>query len=144
MVCELRREFFLKEESDKHWLEFPSVAADLVGAQSIHFVKGWTRAVSLIFVLDTIKNLNLLEVFAIHFPEFMQTAGTLHGIFKQYGNAADAIDASRSITLQSTSVRQVPNCFNQLHQVERKMILAVKGRIGLNRKILCKNYVRKR
>ena len=123
MVCESRREFFLKEESDKHWLEFPSVAADLVGAQSIHFVKGWTRSVSLIFVLDTIKNLDLLEVFAIHFPEFMRTAGTLHGIFKQYGNAADAIDASRSITLQSTSVRQVPNCFNQLHQVERKMIL---------------------
>ena len=56
-------------------------------------------------------------------PSFSMTwseasSRTIHAVVGSYRSIRDQVMANRGLTLQSTSTRRAPNCFNFLRQVE--------------------------
>lgn len=86
---------------------------------SILHVKGWKRAVAA-QVIATILMQEGEAVRAMQHddPEIFTTFCTAHSVLVNYSNTEDSIYASRALTMQSTSVRQAPNCFNYVHQIK--------------------------
>ena len=49
-------------------------------------------------------------------PQIFSSNCTVHCVISTFSSMEESINASRSITMQSTSVRQAPNCFNFVYQ----------------------------
>ncbi len=62
---------------------------------------------------------NLLEDFRLHLPTVINSFRTLYCTVGAYSNPAEAINASREITLTHVATRGKPNAFNYCHQLER-------------------------
>ena len=87
-------------------------------ASSLGYIKGWARSVCLLFVLDSIVLLNLLDQAQAR-PHFFRTLCVAHGIFTAYQTVADRVAASRELTLSSVSTRKRPNAFTWLFQIQK-------------------------
>ena len=87
-------------------------------ASSIGYIKGWARSVCLLFVLDSIVLLNLLDG-AKSRDHFFRTLCVVHGIFTAYQSVADRVAASREMTLSSVMTRRRPNAFTWMFQIQK-------------------------
>ena len=87
-------------------------------ASSIGYIKGWARSVCLLFVLDAMVSLDLLDHGKAR-PHFFRTLCVAHGIFTAYQTVADRVSATREMTLSAVSTRKRPNAFTWMFQIQK-------------------------
>jgi len=69
----------------------------------------------------------LMDKFKELMGDRMARFSTIHGNYVHLTDAAQQVDMNRDVTLSTTMTRTKPNCFNTLHQVERKLMLMDTG-----------------
>ena len=107
-------------------LEHPQ-DAQWIGMGSISYIKGWSRAQSLLFILNALKDLNLAGDVPLH---IRVSYATVHGVVTVCESEEMRAHLHRVATLGSTATRRRPNCFNYLFQARK--ILAATGQCAVS------------
>ena len=77
-ICPPNAAFF------QHKMEYPQIVPNLVGAQGVHFVKGWSRGCAWVFICHALVELDLLSNLQEANPEVFESLRTGFAIVGAY------------------------------------------------------------
>ncbi|CAE7328154.1 unnamed protein product [Symbiodinium necroappetens] len=101
---------------DEAW-ETAELEKNAFQAQSVGFVKGWSRSLAMCTVAYILVQLDLVQYYRDHLPAQFRSFCYMKGMVP----AEVERIAANSMTLSSVMTRAAPNAFNSLHQLYRRV-----------------------
>ncbi|CAK8986676.1 unnamed protein product [Durusdinium trenchii] len=98
----------------------PQIEPFRLDASSVSWIKGWTRSCCLHVCVKLVVDTGILEPWLAFLGDAKKTFSTIRANYRPLALHDDPMDMNREITMGSTLTRTKPNCFVNLHQVERK------------------------